>query len=359
MSDAICRWRNPYLKNVRLLIDVLPKTHMTSQEGRDFTNKNFKSNFFGTPYQSACQLGLYYEEDGYFFPRFTYKPTNDEIYNYLRNWILLYPAPNPYTKGFKQMEPFSIHSKLCELMIDRQNSIEWEKALFSIFNENIGNKDILKNSINNYSQVIEINEKKILQLKPAICYNDLKNHLRTINFSARNDKKSFFNLFNNNLPEDLFTTSEYDLIEKTLAEILNSDDDDVETIRKAIIKARIGQSKFRKNLLDSERNKCLFTEIENEKLLLAGHILPWWESTNRQRLDINNGILLTPTFDKLFDKFLISFGENGKVIFSKKIEDIDWIKLFPTFEQIKVTEIVINEYNKEYLDYHRRKFNEI
>jgi predicted restriction endonuclease len=359
MSDAICRWRNPFLINVRFLIDCLPRTKMTSQEGRDFTNKKYGKSFFGTPYQSACQLGLYYEEDGIFYPRFTYEPTIDEIKNYLMNWILLYPVPNPYTKGFEQLEPFSVHSKLCELLIKSKSPISWETALYTIFKESIGNKDILKNSINIYSEMMVIDKEGFLKVKPQIKDIDLKNNLRDINIT-RSNKKLFFNLFENDfLKNSKSKEFEESSIDEVLTKLYGFDKGDLETVKEAIIKVRIGQSGFRNKLLKTQE-KCLFTDVSKKELLLAGHIKPWSESTNFEQIDANNGILLTPTFDKLFDKFLISFDENGSVMYSKNITEEVWVSLFPKFQEIKDKDIRVNidNHNKKYFDFHRNKFNE-
>lgn len=149
------------------------------------------------------------------------------------------------------------------------------------------------------------------------------------------------------------------LIDKALIRTFNLNDNEIETIRNAIIKARLGQSKFRKDLLKSNKKNCPFTNIFLEELLLAGHIKPWSESSHSERININNGILLTPTFDKLFDKFLISFDKAGKVVFSSKIEKKNWQNLFPKFDEIQNIHIDINKENKYYLDYHRKKFNKV
>lgn len=54
-------------------------------------------DFFRTPYQLACQLGLYYEsEEGYFFPRFDHDITTEEAEIYLFHWLPRYYIPNPY-----------------------------------------------------------------------------------------------------------------------------------------------------------------------------------------------------------------------------------------------------------------------
>jgi putative restriction endonuclease len=50
--------------------------------------------------------------------------------------------------------------------------------------------------------------------------------------------------------------------------------------------------------------------------LFASHIKPWRESTNEQRLNGENGLLLTPSIDHLFDRGFISFEANGELIIS-------------------------------------------
>lgn len=148
------------------------------------------------------------------------------------------------------------------------------------------------------------------------------------------------------------------VIENILSKSSEFSDSELETIKNAVIKIRLKQSKFRKDLLSSSKNKCIFTDINEPRLLIAGHIKPWSKSIKKERLDVNNGILLTPTFDKLFDKFLISFDENGKVMLSEKIEKNVWVSLFPSLENITNTKITIDDYNKEYLEYHRNIFKQ-
>ncbi len=49
--------------------------------------------------------------------------------------------------------------------------------------------------------------------------------------------------------------------------------------------------------------------------------MPWSEATEEERLDPNNGILLSPLYDALFDRHLISFDDNGKILVSERIAD--------------------------------------
>lgn len=81
----------------------------------------------------------------------------------------------------------------------------------------------------------------------------------------------------------------------------------------AIVKARIGQGIFRSNLLSKDL-KCRVTGTSDERLLIASHIKPWAASSNTERLDTNNGLLLAPHIDTLFDKGLISFTDEGDML---------------------------------------------
>ncbi|HOE05144.1 MAG TPA: HNH endonuclease signature motif containing protein [Bacteroidales bacterium] len=135
--------------------------------------------------------------------------------------------------------------------------------------------------------------------------------------------------------------------------------DQIETIREAITKIRIGQSQFRNDLLNSERNNCFVTGISNPDLLIASHIKPWKDSNNQERLDPNNGILLTPTFDKLFDKFLITFNENGNIIWShNRLDEDTRNRLIQAHSNIAELSIIINNNNQTYIEYHRSVFNQ-
>lgn len=157
----------------------------------------------------------------------------------------------------------------------------------------------------------------------------------------------------------IYTSENLDAIVSKAIENLPTNDKDVETIREAITKIRIGQSQFRTNLLNSERNKCLITGIQNPDLLIASHIKPWKKSNNTERLDPNNGILFTPTFDKLFDKFLITFNENGSIVLSQnRLDDDTKNKLRTAYPNLDKSSVVINQENKIYLDYHRKVFLE-
>lgn len=109
--------------------------------------------------------------------------------------------------------------------------------------------------------------------------------------------------------------SKIDEYEITIESRIISDVSLLETERKSIVAARTGQGMFRSQLID-KYSKCVVTGVDNPKLLIASHIKPWSMSNNIERVSVNNGLLLTPTFDKLFDYGLITFTEKGKLMVS-------------------------------------------
>jgi predicted restriction endonuclease len=88
------------------------------------------------------------------------------------------------------------------------------------------------------------------------------------------------------------------------------------TERKGLVTSRVGQGAYRKSILFRWNYKCAVTNYSKKEILIASHIVSWKDSTSEERLDVNNGILLSPTYDALFDQKLISFENNGKIILS-------------------------------------------
>jgi hypothetical protein len=97
-----------------------------------------------------------------------------------------------------------------------------------------------------------------------------------------------------------------------------------ETERTALIKARVGQGRFKDNVSQFE-TFCRITKVTNSVHLIASHIKPWRESNNEERLAAGNGLLLTPTIDHLFDRGFISFDDSGETLISP-VADHDALK---------------------------------
>ena len=127
------------------------------------------------------------------------------------------------------------------------------------------------------------------------------------------------------------------------------------TERKGLITTRVGQGAYRKRIIHRWEYKCAVTGFDKLDVLIASHIVPWAESSNMERLDIHNGILLSPTYDALFDRRLISFENNGHIILSDVID-------YKAYKKIGVSgaERIANlsRYNIEYLERHRLSLNQ-
>lgn len=87
--------------------------------------------------------------------------------------------------------------------------------------------------------------------------------------------------------------------------------------------ARNGQGRYREQLLD-QCHYCPFTMISDERLLIASHIKPWAAANDEEKVDPYNGYMLSPMYDKLFDKGYITFTENKHVILSEFISTRTW-----------------------------------
>lgn len=88
--------------------------------------------------------------------------------------------------------------------------------------------------------------------------------------------------------------------------------------RKAEVMTRVNQNFFRQMVLANYGGKCALTGIDLSELLVASHIIPW-AANKEERLNPANGICLSALYDKAFDCGLISFLDNGQVIFSDRL----------------------------------------
>lgn len=89
-----------------------------------------------------------------------------------------------------------------------------------------------------------------------------------------------------------------------------------------LVVQRIGQDVFRSGLLEYWQGRCPLTGISDEPLLRASHIIPWKDcSSDAERLDVHNGLLLSALWDAAFDRGLVSFDDTGCPAFSSQISD--------------------------------------
>lgn len=121
--------------------------------------------------------------------------------------------------------------------------------------------------------------------------------------------------------------------------------------REAIVNLRVNQNVFRDRLLSKFKHHCILCNVDQTELLVASHIKPWSKSLPKEKLDVDNGLLMCPNHDRLFDRGFISFDDHGKILISSILTAESRQALGITGD-IKIN---LSEKNKAYLKYHRDK----
>ena len=124
-----------------------------------------------------------------------------------------------------------------------------------------------------------------------------------------------------------------------------------ETEKTALVQARRGQGVFRDNVRSIER-ACRITKVDRLEHLIAGHVQPWRDCSNEQRLDGENGLLLTPTVDHLFDRGFISFEDSGELIVSP-VADSKSLRRMGVDPDRRLNVGSFSQGQRRYLEFHR------
>lgn len=189
-SDPICKWRNASVDTVVELVSLLPKTRLTKERFRNIMESTYGGSFFRTPYQLALQLGLYYEDDKEYIPRFDHEITRDEALAYMHKWIKLYYVPNPFTKrGFINIIPsINLLNGFAEYLENHPTKPNLATAGAALFGGEMGNIGCVKYMLNEYSNIIEVNDEYNMKLLST-------NYGKVEVLNKRDDKKAFFEHF--------------------------------------------------------------------------------------------------------------------------------------------------------------------
>lgn len=91
-----------------------------------------------------------------------------------------------------------------------------------------------------------------------------------------------------------------------------------------LVRQRVGQQAYRAAMMNYWGAACAVTGVTVSAALRASHAKPWAEcSSDAERLDVFNGFLLSANLDALFDKFLITFTDAGKILINSQVTEID------------------------------------
>lgn len=134
-------------------------------------------------------------------------------------------------------------------------------------------------------------------------------------------------------------------IQADIEDILTAKDKTA-TQKATLVNSRIGQGKFRSDLIQYWQG-CALTGYKQMPLLVASHIKPWSASDDIERLDPNNGFLLLANIDKAFDLGYITFTDRGKILISECLDDYGVLGINENMG------IALNKQHQDYLAYHR------
>jgi hypothetical protein len=122
-----------------------------------------------------------------------------------------------------------------------------------------------------------------------------------------------------------------------------------------IVRQRVGQNAFRNAMLDYWGGACAVTGIDVPEILRASHAKPWADCLNdAERLDVYNGFLLSANLDAMFDRYLITFDTNGKIVIGSRLSQTQRHSL-GLYPELKLRWLADEHFL--YLEYHRELFN--
>lgn len=141
-------------------------------------------------------------------------------------------------------------------------------------------------------------------------------------------------------------------VQQALSSLSSNDLQSTEVQR--IVRQRVGQDRYRQAMLDYWAGACAVTGLTIQTALRASHAKPWAEcKSDAERLDVFNGFLLSANLDALFDKFLISFTDQGHLLISNQIPPQD-CELLRLNNQLQLRWITPS--HLPYLSFHRARF---
>lgn len=130
--------------------------------------------------------------------------------------------------------------------------------------------------------------------------------------------------------------------------------DSPETERLAETKRRLQQERYRDALFDKWGHACAVTGIRFPPLLRASHAKPWRLASALERLDPDNGLPLVADLDALFDRGLIAFDEQGKVLIDDRVPHEVRLRYGINSGVTSLSE-QLNERQLGYLAWHRKE----
>jgi predicted restriction endonuclease len=264
------------------------------------------------------------------------------------------------------VEYATFDNELFELLKSPSTSIILKSALvsnldslgeqFSRWAKSVGKSDktiknylgALKGSISNWANDAKISNKNLLAVSSYFEYQKITSQIYAVSEFQQKDKtgkgmySAAISAYGGFLSDITQEEVQQDIDEIILNRLIP------DTEKASLVKTRIGQGQFRRELIDHWRG-CAVTKYPDCAFLIASHIKPWSASTNEERLDKHNGLLLLANLDKAFDLGYVSFNEKGNILISEQLEE------YQTLGIEKDMSVLLVKAHQDYLAFHREE----
>lgn len=233
---------------------------------------------------------------------------------------------------------FSLYLMISNLSID---GLDYDDVIEKLISEL--NKKLINLSFEKLNTIFSKYESKELF--------QLKSFLKSLSYDEK--REILLCLGNDNVAGNITTFKRSNNVPRTVSTRINGRGYDADVHAKS----RRGQQRFKRALFDAlngEKPKCAICgcEVCGKEYLVASHILPWGKASAEQKVDPNNGLLLCPNHDFLFDSLLVSFNKQGKIM----ISDLLTNENRRGFRVDANTRINLTPEKEEYMKLHREAF---
>jgi putative restriction endonuclease len=142
---------------------------------------------------------------------------------------------------------------------------------------------------------------------------------------------------------------------------------ELETERILLAAVRVGQHVFARQVLANCGSRCVFCGLHPSsfgatRMLLAGHIKPWKDSTPAERLDPRNGLAACPAHDVAFDTGMLTVNGGLKIHLARPLADAIQTDAMarqyygsPPLREVILLPDGAQAPARKYLDWHRQK----
>ena len=226
--------------------------------------------------------------------------------------------------------------------------IRWSKSLGKSDKTIKNYTGALKNSIPNWLNDAGVAKQNLLSIASPFEYQEIVSKAYQVQEFVDRDKRGkgmysaaikSYQTFLNDITQ---TEVQQDI------DLIIQDETITDTEKSMMVNTRIGQGKFRDNLIDYWKG-CAVTHYSNNSFLIASHIKPWSTSSNTERLDPFNGLLLLANIDKAFDLGYISFKDSGKILISDELDDYQSLGINADMT------VLLQKQHQDYLAFHRER----